>query len=81
MANDNVQMLKELFSKQLGVDLVEVLDDLSYETNAKWTSIKHMELVSEIERTFDILLDTEEIIDLDSFNSARDILRKHDVSI
>ena len=57
-------------------------DDLSYDTNEKWDSMRHMELVTQIEQTFDIMMDTDDIIDMSSFAMAKKILKeKYDVDI
>jgi hypothetical protein len=38
-----------------------------------------MAIVAKIEDTFDIMLDTDDIIDMDSFGKAKEILSKYDV--
>jgi len=76
---DNLQQLKEAFSKSLELDLSAITDDLAYSVNKQWDSIRHMNLVAEIEDLFDIMMDTEDIIDMSSFAKAKQILGKHDV--
>ena len=43
----------------------------------RWDSIMHMELVAEIELEFDIMMSTDEIIDLSSWAKAVEMLGKH----
>jgi hypothetical protein len=38
-------------------------------------------LIAALETTFDIIIDTQDVLDMNSFNMAKEILRKHDVSI
>ena len=76
---DNLQHLKEAFSKSLELDLTEIKDDLAYSVNQQWDSIRHMNLVAEIEAIFDIMMETEDIIDMSSFAKAKEILGKYDV--
>jgi acyl carrier protein len=40
-----------------------------------------MTLVAEIEATFDIMLSSEEVIDLSSFDKAREIVIRHGVAL
>ncbi|MBF0279056.1 MAG: acyl carrier protein [SAR324 cluster bacterium] len=76
---DNSQQLKEAFSKSLELDIKDITDDLAYSVNKQWDSIRHMNLVAEIEDLFDIMMDTEDIIDMSSFAKTKEILGKYDV--
>ena len=45
-----------------------------------WDSIGHMSLIAALEETFDIMMDTDDIIDLSSFEKGMEILNeKYDV--
>jgi acyl carrier protein len=57
------------------------VDALEYRGIEKWDSLAHMALVAEIEDAFDIMIDTDEVIDMSSFAKAMEIVRKHDVDI
>ena len=79
---NNLEKLKDNFVQALGLDANEVTDDLSYDNNEKWDSMRHMELVTLIEETFNIMMDTDDIIDMSSFAKAKEILKeKYDVDI
>jgi acyl carrier protein len=79
---DNLEKLKDNFVQALGIDANEVKDDLSYDTNEKWDSMRHMELVTQLEQSFDIMMDTDDIIDMSSFAKAKEILKeKYDIAI
>ena len=41
----------------------------------------HMQLIAEIEATFDVMLNTDEVISLSSFERAREILRNHGIDV
>jgi len=69
--------LKEIFATSLGIEKVTVQDDLTYNTIDEWDSVAHMGLVSEIEDGFDIMLDTDDIIDMSSFAKAKEIVAKY----
>ena len=54
---------------------------LTYQSIQAWDSVGHMELIARLEAAFEIMMETEDIIDLSSFAKGRDILRKYDVEI
>lgn len=53
------------------------LAGLKYQDTALWDSIGHMTLVAAIEEVFDIMLETDDIIDLSSYEKGIDILTKN----
>lgn len=46
-----------------------------------WDSVAHMVLMATLEETFDIMLDTDDVIDFSSFEKGREILRRYDVEL
>lgn len=77
MTKDEV---KNIFVSTLGIDANTDFESLSYADNEKWDSTSHMNLVAALEDTCDIMLDTEDIIDMSSFNKSIEILEKYGVS-
>lgn len=75
----NQELLVEAFVAALGIDAAIVTDDLKYNSITQWDSIAHMVLMTEIESKFDIMLDTDDIIDMSSVAKAKEILAKHGV--
>jgi acyl carrier protein len=75
----NVDRLRVAFRAALGLPDDYDVDVLEYRSIDKWDSLAHMALVAEIEDTFDVMIDTDEVIDLSSFEKAVEILGKHDV--
>jgi acyl carrier protein len=71
--------LKRAFINGLGIPESTVLEGLQYRQIKQWDSVAHLQLVMEIENTFGIMLPTEDVIDLSSFEKAQDILKKHGV--
>ncbi|MAZ57183.1 MAG: acyl carrier protein [Gammaproteobacteria bacterium] len=71
------QRLKKVFSESLGVDLEIIQDTLEYNTISEWDSIGHMSLIAAIEEEFDIMIETDDIIDMSSFKIAKDIVKKY----
>lgn len=59
----------------------EQLESLVYQCIPAWDSVGHMTMITQIEDTFDIMIDAEDIIEFSSWRKGMDILRKYDVSI
>lgn len=76
---NNREKLVKAFSDALGVQTEEVTDSLSY-GGVEWNSVGHMALVAAIESAFDIMLDTEDIVNMSSFKKAKEILEKYGVT-
>lgn len=54
---------------------------LEYQQIPQWDSVGHMTLVAAIEDAFDIMMDTDDIIDFSSFAKGIEILKKYNVEI
>ncbi len=63
-----LEILKMVF------ELEEVDDNCSQSNCEKWDSLKHLELVIEIESEFDVELEPEEIAQMKSFMDIKRIL-------
>ena len=71
--------LKNLWANTLGVDESEINDDLIYQSLPQWDSVGHMNIVAALENTFDLMLEMDEIIGMNSFAKCKEILTKHGV--
>ena len=52
---------------------------LKFQDIKAWDSVGHMGLVANLEEAFNIMLETEDIIDLNSYVRGKEILSKYDV--
>ena len=77
---NNNQRLIETFSTALGIDADIVTDKLLYNGIPEWDSLAHMVLIAALETEFDIMLDTDDIIDMSSVAKAKELISKYDVS-
>lgn len=57
------------------------VENLEYQGVESWDSVGHMSLVAAIEDAFDIMMDTDDIVDLSSFAKGIEILKKYDIEI
>lgn len=53
------------------------LDGLKYQDIELWDSVGHMTLVANLEDAFDIMMETDDIIDLSSYEKGKEILTKN----
>jgi acyl carrier protein len=75
----NLEKYENAFIECVGVER-EQLKGLNYQ-DAEWDSVGHMSLIAAIEEAFDIMLDTDDIIDFSSFEKGKEILEKYDVEL
>jgi len=57
------------------------LSGLKYQDIEAWDSVGHMNLIAALEESFDIMMDTDDIIDLSSYEKGKEILAKDDYGI
>ncbi|MFI7441083.1 acyl carrier protein [Nonomuraea indica] len=73
----HLDRLRDVFRVSLGLPAGADVDDLRYRAIPQWDSLAHMALVAAIEDEFDIMIDTDEMIDMSSFTHAVRLLEKH----
>ena len=76
----NLEKYNEIFCENLQVT-ADQLPDLKYQGVELWDSVGHMTMMAAIEDAFDIMLDTDDIIDFSSYGKGKEILKKYDVEI
>lgn len=59
----------------------DMLNNLKYQDIAAWDSVGHMSLIAALEDAFDIMMDTDDIIDFSSYEKGKEILAKDDYGV
>lgn len=72
----NLEKYVNAFVEGLGVSRNGV-EELVYQGVAEWDSVGHMGLIAALEEAFDIMMDTDDIIDFDSFEKGKQILTQN----
>ena len=75
----SLEKLQAAFVSSIGVPENVEFNKLAYGETSGWDSIAHMKLINEIESGFDIMLDTDDVINMSSFPKAKEILAKYGV--
>lgn len=76
----NREKYVQAFVEGLEIEADKV-EGLVYEAIPEWDSVGHMNLISCIEDAFDIMMETDDIIEFSSFDKGIEILAKYDVAI
>lgn len=76
----NLEKYNKVFCDTLQIS-EEQLAGLKYQAVELWDSVGHMTLMAELEDAFDIMMETDDIIDFSSYEIGKDILKKYDVTI
>jgi acyl carrier protein len=76
----NQEKYNAAFMESFNIEKAQ-LAGLEYQSIAEWDSIGHMSLVALLEEAFDIMMDTDDIIDFSSFEKGKEIMGKYDVEL
>ena len=76
----NLQRYETAFIESFDIDNAQ-LSALEYQSIANWDSVGHMSLMAALEEAFDIMMDTDDIIDFSSYEKGKEILKKYDVEL
>ena len=69
----NIERYNKVFCDVMQVD-EEKLDGLRFKESEYWDSVGHMTLIEALEEEFDIMLETEDMMSLLSFQEGKEIL-------
>ena len=69
----NLEKYGEVFCKTFEIT-ADKLAGLKYQDIDAWDSVGHMTLVANLEDAFDIMMETDDIIDLSSYEKGQEIL-------
>lgn len=76
----SIDKYKEAFRTVLNIAPDYQIDTLTYR-DLSWDSVAHMVLMATLEETFDIQLETDDVIDFSSYEKGVEILRKYKVEL
>ena len=69
----NYEKYLNLFTETFSIGAEEA-KNLEYQGISEWDSVGHMGLIGAIEEAFDIMMDTDDIIEFSSFKKGKEIL-------
>ena len=75
----NLDLYKKTFISSLSIDEKVFSEKLEYNEIPEWDSFGHMTLMSGLEESFGITLETDDIIDFSSYKKGKEILEKYKI--
>ena len=75
MIMSNLEKYNNAFMETLEIT-EDQLSGLKYQDIEAWDSVGHMSLIAALEDAFDIMMDTDDIIDFSSYEKGKEILAK-----
>ena len=76
----NLKIYNQVFTKTLGIKEIK-LKKLNYQGVKSWDSVGHMNLISVIEKKFNIEIDIDDIVDFSGYEKGKKILKKYKIKI
>lgn len=77
---NNLEKYNEVFKETFGIN-EDQLPGLNYQDIQAWDSVGHMTLIAALEDAFDIMMDTDDIIDFSSYEKGKTILSKEEYGV
>lgn len=74
----NLEKYNKAFCDALSTEEQE-LNNLTYQSVSSWDSVGHMNLIASIEDVFEIMMETDDIVDFNSYEKGKEILNKYDI--
>jgi len=74
---ENKNKYDQIFMNCFGIEKSVLNDELVYNSIKTWDSVGHMEMIATLEETFDIMMETDDIIDFSSYSKGKEILREN----
>jgi acyl carrier protein len=76
MSSSIDKKLKTILAKVLFIDEAKISDELSRKTVKEWDSMAHLMLVSEIESVFEVTMDDDDIMEIQTVADIKKTLQK-----
>ncbi len=76
---DNLKEYNRIFCETFGVSEDALNEEFTFHTVPVWDSVAHLSLISNLEDTFDVMFDAEDILHYGSYLNGIEILKKYGV--
>lgn len=78
---NNTEKLHQAFAQGLSIPANAIHSELAYQGITAWDSMSHLFLIAALEDTFQIQIETEDILEMSSYQRITSVLKKYDISI
>ncbi len=77
----NLEKYNNVFIRVLDTVPEKLNDSFTFKDVPQWDSVAHLTLISELEDTFDIMFDSDDILHYGSYENGKKILAKYGVDL
>lgn len=76
---DDAQLatLRTIFCEELNLEDKDLVDSTAYNSLEAWDSLTHLKIVSRIEEAFGIEMEVDDIIAMENFSKAKEIISRY----
>ncbi len=78
---NTLEEYNKIFMDVFGLSEDELNEELEMGKTKDWDSVGHVGLITSIEDIFDIMFETEDILNFTSYEGGKEILKKYGVTI
>ncbi len=76
----NLEKYNQAFVRVFGVNEAALNENFTFRAVPQWDSVAHLSLISELEETFDVMFESEDILHYGSYENGKRILERYGVS-
>lgn len=77
---NNLKKYNKVFTTLFNINDNQLNKDFTFKNVEDWDSIVHLSLITELEDTFNVMLETEDILSFGSYENGMRILEKYEIS-
>jgi acyl carrier protein len=77
----NREKYDQVFFECFSVEKDKLNESFVYQCVPQWDSVGHMGMIAALEQAFDIVMETDDIIDFSSYTKGEELLAKYKVVI
>lgn len=77
---DNMQLYRDVFQRVFNVPASELNETFTFQDISRWDSVAHLNLISELEDTFDVMFEMQDILHFGSYLNGIEILKRYGVA-
>jgi len=78
---NNIEKYNQIFMNVLEVKQDDLNDELTFVALERWDSLAHITLITELEDIFEIIFETQDILNFGSYENGKILLEKYGVSM
>ena len=77
----NLEKYNATFTEVFGVDVSVLGDNFTKENTDGWDSVHQLNIIAQLEESFDIMFDPEDIMEFISWKKGKDLVAKYGIEL